>query len=48
MKDKTIKTFVAIYVDAQAIILYTVGTYNCGWIYNDAKDKLIIPHDSPE
>jgi hypothetical protein len=40
MKDKTIKVSVAIYVDAQANVLYTVGTHNCGWICNDAKDNL--------
>lgn len=48
MKDKTVKIFVAIYVEAQAHSLYTVGTQNCGWIYSDVKDKLVIPHRSPK
>lgn len=48
MKDKTVKIFVAIYVEAQARSLYTVGTQNCGWIDSDVKDKLVIPHRSPK
>ena len=40
MKDKTIKVSVAIYVDAQANVLYTVGTHICGWICIDAMDIL--------
>lgn len=47
MKDKTVKMSVPIYVDAQANILYTVGTHNRGWIHNDVKDKLVIPHNFP-
>lgn len=48
MKDKIVKIFVAIYVEAQAHSLYTVGTQNYGWIYSDIKDKLVIPHRSPK
>lgn len=48
MKDKTVKIFVAIYVEAQAHSLYTVGTQNCGCIYSDVKDKFVIPHRSPK
>lgn len=47
MKAKTVRTFVATHVDAQANIFYTAGTHNCGWVHSGVKDKPVIPHDFP-